>query len=69
MANEMTTVNLTETLNGTVSQNNDGLPIDSIAMKKSNGLTNGVASRSRDYSSSSTMHRKLRNNSSSLIIC
>lgn len=65
MANEMTTVNLTEALNGTVSQNDDVLPMDSIAMKKTNGLTNGITSRSRD---SSTMHRKLRKPPGSSII-
>lgn len=59
MANEMTTVNLTEALNGTVSQNNDVLPMDSIAMKKT------ITSRSRD---SSTMHRKLRKPPGSSII-
>lgn len=68
MANEMASVRLTEALNGNVSQNNDGSPMDSIAMKKSNGLMNGVVSLSGDYSSSSTMLRKLRHNPGSLMI-
>lgn len=55
MANELTTVDVTEALNGTVPRNNDVLPMDSIAIKKTNGLTNGITSRSRD---SSAMHRK-----------
>lgn len=68
MANEMASVRLTEALNGNVSQNNGGSPMDSIAMKKSNGLMNGVVSLSGDYSSSSTMLRKLRHNPGSLMI-
>ncbi len=61
MANEMATVDLTGGLNGTVSQRKDSPHMDSIAVKKSNGLTNGVASGSRDYNSSSTVQSKLRN--------
>jgi len=58
MTNAKTTVDPKETLNGNAPLQNDTFPMDSIAMTKSNGLTNGVVSHSEDYSSSSTVHRK-----------